>query len=101
MFDLPEKITIWRATANDGFGGKTWSTPVTYAARIAFKQEKFTDVNGDISVSKAVVYTEGDMQLDDKVFFGESVSASPVAAANDVRAIAQTPSGTNLVKGWF
>jgi hypothetical protein len=101
MFALPEKITIWRVTANDGFGGKTWSTPVTLDARIAFKQEKFTDVNGDTAISTAVVYTDGDMQLDDKVFFGESASASPVVAANDVRALSSTPSGTDLVKGWF
>ena len=101
MFSLPEKITIWRETANDGFGGKTWSAPVVLDARIAYKQEKFTDTNGDTAVSTAVVYTDGDMLLNDKVFFGVSASASPVAAANDVRARSATPSGIDLVKGWF
>lgn len=101
MFPLPEKITIWRETANDGFGGKTWSAPAVLDARIAFKQEKFTDANGDTAISTAVVYTDGDMLLNDKVFFGESASASPVAAANDVRARSATPSGIDLVKGWF
>ena len=101
MFSLPEKITVWRETANDGFGGITWSAPSVLDARIAYKQEKFTDGNGDDSVSTAVVYTDGDMLLNDKVYFGTSVELSPVAAANDVRALASTPSGTNLVKGWF
>ena len=101
MFPLPEKITVWRETANDGFGGKTWSAPTVLDARIAFKQEKFTDINGDQLISTAVVYTDGDMQIDDRVFFGTSASSSPVPAANDVRALSSTPSGTGLVKGWF
>lgn len=101
MFDLPEKITIWRETGNDGFGGLTFSAPVVLDARIAFKQEKFTDINGDTSISTAVVYTDGDMQLEDKVFFGVSTDPTPVAAANDVRALSSIPSGTDMSKGWF
>lgn len=101
MFPLPEKITVWRAIGNDGFGGITWSEPAIYNARIAYKQEKFTDANGDQAISTAVVYTASDLELDDKVYFGSSTSPSPVNAANDVRAIAKTPSATNLVKGWF
>lgn len=101
MFDLPEKITVWRPVGNDGFGGTTWSEPAVYDARIAFKQEKFTDSNGDQAISTAVVYTASDLQLNDKVYFGVSTSGSPVKAANDVRALASTPSGTSLVKGWF
>lgn len=101
MFDLPEKITVWRSTDNDGFGTKTWSAPVVLDARIAFKQEKFTDINGDTSISTAVAYTDGDMQLNDQVFFGVSTDLTPVAAANDVRALSETPSGTDLSKGWF
>jgi len=101
MFSLPEKITLWREAGNDGFGGITWSAPAVLNARIAYKQEKFTDSNGDDSVSTAVVYTDGDMLLNDKVYFGTSTELSPVAAANDVRARSATPSGTTLIKGWF
>ena len=101
MFSLPEKITVWRATANDGFGGITYSAPVVLDARIAFKQEKFTDISGDTSISTAVVYTDGDMILNDQVFFGVSAELEPVAAANDVRALSAIPTGTTLVKGWF
>ncbi len=101
MFSLPEKLTVWRKIGNDGFGGITWSAPVVLDARIAFKQEKFTDANGDQAISKAVAYTASDMQLGDSVFFGSSASLTPVNAANDVRAQASTPSGINLVKGWF
>ena len=101
MFCLPEKVTVWRETANDGFGGKSWSAPVVLSARIAFKQEKFTDASGDTQISTAVVYTDGDMQIDDKVFFGVSAELSPVAAANDVRALSSIPSGVDMSKGWF
>jgi len=101
MFDLPEKISVWREVSNDGFGVITYSAPVVLNARIAFKQEKFTDSNGDTSISTAVVYTDGDMQLNDKVFFGVSAELAPVAAANDVRALSSTPSGTDMSKGWF
>ena len=101
MFDLPEKITVWRVTGNDGFGGKTWSAPAVLNARIAFKQEKFTDSSGDTAISTSVVYTDGDMILNDQVFFGVSADLTPVAAANDVRAAATTPSGADLTTGWF
>ena len=101
MFDLPEKITVWRVVGNDGFGGKTWSAPAVLDARIAFNQEKFTDSSGDTAISTAVVYTDGDMILNDQVFFGVSTDLTPVAAANDVRATATTPSATDLTKGWF
>ena len=101
MFDLPEKITYWREADNDGFGGKTWNGPNVLNARIAYKQEKFTNINGDIEISTAVVYTDGDLQVDDKVFFGESTDTEPTQNSNDVRALSATPSGTTLKKGWF
>jgi hypothetical protein len=101
MFPLPETITVWRAVGNDGFGGITWSAPSLLPARIAHKQELFTDINGDQSISKAVVYTDGDLAIGDKVHFGESSSLSPTSTSNDIRAIASTPSAINLVKGWL
>lgn len=103
MFNLPEKLTVWNEVANDGFGGITWSAPVTFDARIAFLQEKFTDANGDQLMSSAVCYSEGaTLAINSQVFFGTSVAVAPVAAANDVRAISQTLSGAgDLKKCWF
>jgi len=102
MFPLPDRITVWNVAGNDGAGGLTYSAPVQYDARIAYKQEKFTDKNGDQLMSVAVCYSPGvEMLIDSQVLFSESVDASPPAAANDVRALSATPSGTDLKKAWF
>jgi len=103
MFDLPEKITVWNVLSEDGLGGFTWNGPIVYDARNALKQEKFTDINGDQRMSTAVSYSEGsDLKIGTMVFFGESGAVEPPADANDVRALAQTPSGSgDLKKAWF
>jgi hypothetical protein len=100
-FDLPEKITIWNIASNDGLGNFTYTVSIE-AARIALKQEKFTDKNGDQKISVAVCYANSpNLKLDSKVYFGESASATPISAANDVRAFAAIPSGTNLKRALF
>ena len=103
MFRLPEQITVWNESGNDGFGGITYSAPVTESSRQALKQEKFTDKNGDQQISKAVCYSRSTaLKNGSMVFFGTSTDAAPPAAANDVRAISQIPSGAgDLKKVWF
>lgn len=103
MFRLPEKITIWNEIDGDGFGGITYSDPVIAESRQALKQEKFTDKNGDQQISKAVCYSRSTaLQNGSMVFFGESTDSAPPAAADDVRAISQIPSGAgDLKKVWF
>ena len=101
MLDLPETITIWLESSNDGYGVKTYSRS-TASARIAYKQEKFTDINGDQQISKAVCYSEADSFTNGAwVLFGESTSDDPDSEADDIRALSMTPSGTNLKKAWF
>jgi hypothetical protein len=103
VFNLPEKITVWNQVSNDGVGNITWSDPDVYDARTALKQEKFTDKNGDQQISTAVAYSDGvNLKINSQVFFGESVELEPIAAANDVRALSQIPSGVgDLKKVWF
>ena len=102
MFELPETITIWNKTANDGFGGFTWSTPVKRDARHADKQEQFRDINGNLTMSSRVVYSEAtELAVGSMVLVGGSSLASPTADAEEVRAISSTPSGTNLKKAWL
>lgn len=103
MFDLPDKITIWNIVSDDGFGVITWSSPVTVAARIAKVQQKFTDQNGDQVMSTAVCYSEGaTLAIDSRVFFGTSLEAAPVDAANDVRALFEIPTDiSDMKKVWF
>lgn len=102
MFDYPETITVWNAATNDGVGRKTWAR-FSYPARIAYKQQKFTDKNGDTAMSTAVCYSDGaNLTIDSKVLFGESTAAAPPSGANDVRALSQIPSGAgDMKKAWF
>lgn len=100
MFSLPEKITVWNQTADDGFGGKTWSRSI-YNSRHAFKSEQFRDSQGQLTVSKAVVYTENTVSIGDRVFIGESTSSTPVQAAEVVRGLSSVASFTNMKKVWL
>ena len=100
---LPETITIWNPVGGDGLGGVTWSAPVQVPGRIAYKQSKFTDKNGDDVVSIAVCYSKStEITIDSMILFGASGAINPPAQANDVRAISQTPSGAcDMKKMWF
>lgn len=102
MFDLPEKATIWNEGANDGFGGVTWDGPHVIPCRIAYVSKVFTDTNGDTVTSTAVMYAESErLTTKSIVLFEESAATEPPSAANDVRQMSRTPSGTNLRKAWF
>jgi hypothetical protein len=108
VFALPEVVTVWKRTGNDGLGGLTWSDPVTWPARIAYSQQRFTDLNGDQVVSSAVCYTEAPItprELRDgvRVLLGAvSGAVVPPAEADDIRAVSNTPSGAGaLRKFWF
>lgn len=101
MFELPESLTVWTEVSNDGAGTKIYSRSVV-SGRTALKQEKFTDVNGDQQVSKAVCYSESPLLAAGAiVYFGESTEDQPLDAADDVRAISSTPSFTSMRKAWF
>lgn len=102
MFELPETITIWNKTGNDGFGGFTWSTPVERKSRQANKQEQFRDINGNLTMSSRVVYSDAtELAVGSMILIGESSLTSPTADAEEVRAISATPSGTKLKKVWL
>jgi hypothetical protein len=103
MFDLPDTITIWSKKASgDGLGGSGYDGPDVVSARYALKQEKFTDINGDQRISKAVCYSDSDkLVLGALVFLGTSTELNPVSLADDVRSLSATPSATTMKKAWF
>ena len=101
MFSYPEDATVWNEATRDAYGRKTW-TRTEIKCRIAYKQEKFTDSNGDQTISKAVCYSDNAaLALDAKIYFGVSVSVDPVDGADDIRAISATPSATTARKAWL
>ena len=100
MIDLIEDLTIW-AVSRDRYGTATYTRNAA-KGRIAHKQEKFTDKNGDQQISKAVCYSDSEYMTGNSiVFFGVSTSDEPDQESNDVRALSFTPSYTNLKKAWF
>ena len=100
MFDLPEKITVWNAE-KDRFGNATF-TRFVVDSRHADKQEKYTDKNGNQSISKAVFYFEDTrIDLTSFVSFGEIADLTPPQGANEVMAFSATPSYTTMRKGWI
>ena len=99
MFALPETITVWNPTDNDGFGGASWTEPVQYPARVTIRPEKMTDRSGDDFVSAAVAYSEGaTLQENSRVTFTASIELLPPADAHDVRRVSQIPSGAGALK---
>ncbi len=99
--ELPQKITYWKKTANDGYGGFTWSAPVSPDARIANKTERFMNEEGRELISKKVVYCRDSNITPGSVFVeGESTDATPPASTEEVKAVASNSSYTDMVKLW-
>jgi hypothetical protein len=66
------------------------------------KQEKFTDINGDQQISKAVCYSESEYFVAGAlVLLGDHAATEPPAGADDIRALTATPSATAMKKAWF
>lgn len=100
MFDLPEKLTVWNSE-KDRYGNATF-TRFVVDTRHADKQEKFTDKNGNQSISKAVFYFEDTrIGLDSFVEFGDIADLTPTQTSNEVMSFSATPSYTNTRKGWI
>lgn len=100
---LNQKITLWQELTDDGFGGKTYTPPAIVDGKFALRNERFTDTEGDVSVSKAVFYTESVVGVSGWfVALGEVTDTSPSNEALPVRGISSNPSMfPNLIKGWL
>ena len=98
MFTLPETITIWVEASDDGGGGKTW-TRTTAKSRHALKVEQFRDAQGQLTVSKVIVYSKAtELVVGAMVLIGESPLSAPTADSEEVRALSAVPGSTNMVR---
>ena len=90
--NLKQDITHWTVTSN-GFGGFTYSTPVTQKGRWETSQILFRNTRGEEVVSDAIVYLSSDVVVEDFLFNGISTAADPttLAAARQVRQFNKTP----------
>lgn len=77
---LPHKLTWWRVTGGDGFGGDAFATPLLIDGRWEDRQETFYgSLDRRELVSKAVVHVDRDVAVGDYLYQGNQVlQANPV-----------------------
>ncbi len=95
---LKQDVTFW-AAVSDGFGGYTYSAPVTIRGRWEAKVELFRNVAGDELQSESVVYLSADVDEGDYIFLGTSVAADPATpdiGAEQVRGFRKVPDLASL-----
>ena len=89
--NLKQDITSWTVT-DDGYGGWTYGTPVTFKGRWEDRQTTFRDAEGEEVVSNAIVYLIQDVAIGDFLFEGETVAADPTTVgAQRVRQFNKIP----------
>jgi hypothetical protein len=72
-----QTATYWAAPVSDGYGGNTFTAPKSLKVRWEEKQEQFTDPEGKINISKAVVWVPSDVTVGGYLMLGSSTQASP------------------------
>lgn len=84
---LPNKLTWWRVTGNDGFGGDSFASPVLIDGRWEDRQETFYGaLDRRELISKAVVFVDRDMSVGDFLCRGDQVAqSSPVAVSGALK----------------
>lgn len=94
---LTAPITHWVATPGT-YGGFSFSVPVVLNGRWEQRAELFLDQAGQKVVSRAIVYLDTDVALEDYLFEGESTVADPttLAGTEQVRAFNKIPDLANL-----
>ncbi len=93
---LPFKFqtaTYWGAPVPDGYGGSTFTTPISIKVRWEEKQEEFLTSFGQPVFSQAVVRTDIDIDIGGYLFLGSSSIADPtsVEGAFPVKRFSKTP----------
>lgn len=84
--------TYWQVTAeNDGYGGKTFASPVTVNVQWQDVQEKFVDNAGEEKVSRAKIFVRQDMSPGDYIYLGTSTESSPLdqSGAYEIKAFSK------------
>src|SRR5262245_42921864 len=93
-----QTVTIWRAVP-DGYGGYTFSSPVSTYGRWQFANELFRDQNGDEAVSEAIAYLPVDVSEGDWLCEGDFTmysGPSNVPGARQIRRYLKSPDLKNV-----
>lgn len=93
-----QTATYWASPSKDGYGGYSYSAPAILAVRWEERQEEFTDPEGKLNVSKAIVYVPEDVSVGGYLLLGSSIAAAPgdEHEAYVIKQFAKTPDLRNL-----
>lgn len=73
-----QTITYWASPVPDGFGGNSYTAPVTLLARWEDKNERFINDLGIEELSASIVYVQQDIALGEFLALGDQTgSADP------------------------
>lgn len=85
---LNQIATLWTATS-DGFGGFSFGAPTEIKCRW---EEKSEQLPGSTELSRAVIYVDQDMSVEDHLLLGASTSTTPSdIGAQRIRAFKKIP----------
>jgi len=92
---LVHTLTLWEVTP-DGFGGYTFSAPVTYACRWEDKNVLFQNEHGEEVVSNAVAMLKPEMNTGDYVAQGDHTGVADPTTLSGAYRIKQRNRATDL-----
>lgn len=85
---LNQTATYWGNPEDDGYGGKTYDSPVTIAVRWEEKQEQFITPDSETKISQAVIRLDQDVDVGGYLLLGESAEADPETLQDAYRIMA-------------
>lgn len=91
--NLRQTVTYWAPGAPDGYGGLSFSAPVTMKGRWEDRVELIRDSFGEETVSQAVAYLTQDVVVRGYLYEGSSTASSPLSVdgAKKIIRVDKTP----------
>lgn len=90
---LRSRCTYWGPPLKNEFGDRTYPSPATLSCHWEEKAQLFIDRNGVQSHSHAIVLVESEVEIDGRLFFGESEEDNPdnETGSDTIRMVERVP----------
>lgn len=91
--NFPQTATYWAVTGNDGYGGKSFSSPASLEVRWEDIEEKYIDSHGEEFVSRSKIFVQQDVTIGSYLYLGTSAESSPydVSGAGEIKTFKKVP----------
>lgn len=86
---LTQEITYWAPAGSDKYGNETFDSPVKIIGRWEERSEQVMLPNGEITVSKAIVFVDQDLEIEGYLVEGDHT------AQND-----PTLTSASIIRNW-